>query len=508
MADHITIGSDDPREQTIVGGTPQSTFTYLFEHFDIAGADILVYDGDTETPVSSAIYTITPNTGTEGGYVGGTIELDSAVTNTTITTELDLAYTRNQDFPTVGVFNITSLNTVLDRLTLIGKQLASHFSRSLHLPHTDANARITALPAAATRATKVLGFDSNGDPVVSTQTLATLEAPGTSAIDAAASAAAALVSEGLADADATQTALDAIDTAADVILADAARVLAEAAAAGIYWKAPVLIATTANISLTGEQTIDGELTSTSRILVKDQTATEENGIYITDASAWSRAAPMDTWDEHVGAVVSVAEGTVGKDTAWMCTVDAGGTLETTAIAWSAFGLGDMKGSNNLSDVASAATAFATIKQAATDAASGVVELLTPAEVATGSDTTRAMTAQGAAQHYSPIDRVTNDDTSTALDHALTDAGNVVFMNNAAANVFTVKPNASIASEIDTQIDVVQEGAGATTITADAGVTMNGVVAGSATLTGQFSGVMLIKRATNTWVLIGDHGGVA
>jgi len=55
------------------------------------------------------------------------------------------------------------------------------------------------------------------------------------------------------------------------------------------------------------------------------------------------------------------------------------------------GTGDMLGANNLSDVASAAAAFNTIKQSATDTNSGVVELATDAEAITGTDTGRAIT---------------------------------------------------------------------------------------------------------------------
>lgn len=60
------------------------------------------------------------------------------------------------------------------------------------------------------------------------------------------------------------------------------------------------------------------------------------------------------------------------------------------------GTGDMLAASNLSDVANAATAFSNIKQAATESASGVVELATNAEVATGTDTVRAVTPAGIA----------------------------------------------------------------------------------------------------------------
>jgi hypothetical protein len=296
--------------------------------------------------------------------------------------------------------------------------------------------------------------------------------------------------------------------AASESAAAASAATASAAASGIFWKAPVATASTANLTLSGEQTIDGVLTSTSRVLVKNQTAPAENGVYVTAAGAWARSTPLDTWDEHVGAAVIISQGSTQADTAYLCTVDAGGTLGTTDVTWTLFGSGGLTAGNNLSDVSSAATSFSNIKQAASETATGVVELATAAEVATGSDTARAVTPAGAAAHYSPITRVTNDDTSTALTAALTDAGNVVFMNNAAANVFTIPANATVAFAVDTQIDIVMEGAGVTTITADTGVTLNGVSAGSGAISAQYSAVTIIKRATDTWIMFGNHAAVA
>jgi hypothetical protein len=108
-------------------------------------------------------------------------------------------------------------------------------------------------------------------------------------------------------------------------------------AAGLFWKDPCLVASTGNLTLSGEQTIDGVLTSGSRVLVKDQTATEENGIYVTGAGAWTRATDMDAWAEFVSAAVIISEGTANADTQWNCTVDDGGTLDTTSITWAQWG---------------------------------------------------------------------------------------------------------------------------------------------------------------------------
>lgn len=105
----------------------------------------------------------------------------------------------------------------------------------------------------------------------------------------------------------------------------------------------------------------------------------------------------------------------------------------------------------------------------------------------------------------------NADTSTALTLALTDGGQTVTMNNASANVLTIPTNASVAFPFSTSnsavINVLQIGAGITTITADTGVTLNGVSAGSGAISGQFGGVSLMKVATNTWIATGAIGAV-
>lgn len=82
-------------------------------------------------------------------------------------------------------------------------------------------------------------------------------------------------------------------------------------------------------------TLDGVTLSTGdRILLKDQSAPAENGIYIVAASgAPTRATDMDAWAEIPGAFVAVEQGTANADTVWLCTSNAGGTLNTTAITW-------------------------------------------------------------------------------------------------------------------------------------------------------------------------------
>lgn len=105
---------------------------------------------------------------------------------------------------------------------------------------------------------------------------------------------------------------------------------------GLNAKQTCIVATTANIALSGLQTIDGYTTlAGDRILVKNQTTTSQNGIYTAASGAWTRAVDMDAWAEVPAAYTWVEEGTQ-QDTGWVCTSDPGGTLGTTNIVWSQF----------------------------------------------------------------------------------------------------------------------------------------------------------------------------
>jgi hypothetical protein len=106
---------------------------------------------------------------------------------------------------------------------------------------------------------------------------------------------------------------------------------------GLDPKQSVRAATTSNITLSGAQTIDGvAVAATDRVLVKSQTTTADNGIYVVVAGAWTRATDMDTWFEVPSSYVFVESGTVNADTGWVCTSDPGGTIGTTAITWAQF----------------------------------------------------------------------------------------------------------------------------------------------------------------------------
>ena len=78
----------------------------------------------------------------------------------------------------------------------------------------------------------------------------------------------------------------------------------------------VACATTANITLSGEQTLDGVLTSTSRVLVKNQTDATTNGVYVSAAGAWSRASDANTGAQLASGAVLVTGGSTQAGTTW------------------------------------------------------------------------------------------------------------------------------------------------------------------------------------------------
>lgn len=91
----------------------------------------------------------------------------------------------------------------------------------------------------------------------------------------------------------------------------------DALVTGLSWKQAVLAATTANITLSAPQTIDGiAVVAGNRVLVKNQTTSSQNGIYVVAAGAWTRALDADSATELDGLGVYVQQGTANGDTGW------------------------------------------------------------------------------------------------------------------------------------------------------------------------------------------------
>ena len=133
-------------------------------------------------------------------------------------------------------------------------------------------------------------------------------------------------------------------------------------AQGLDAKESVRAASNVNVTLSGPQTVDGiALVAGDRVLVKSQTTASQNGIYVVQSGAWTRATDADTWIELVSAFTFAESGTINADTGWVCTVDPGGTLETTAVTWTQFsGAGQIVAGAGLTKTGSTIDAVGTL----------------------------------------------------------------------------------------------------------------------------------------------------
>jgi hypothetical protein len=105
------------------------------------------------------------------------------------------------------------------------------------------------------------------------------------------------------------------------------------------------------------------------------------------------------------------------------------------------------------------------------------------------------------KYVASIPTLTNAQSGTTYTLVLGDAGKIVEINNASAITLTVPTNAGVAYPVGTQITILQTGAGQITVAGPSGGTLNATP--GTKLRAQWSSATLLKRATDTWVLIGD-----
>jgi hypothetical protein len=123
------------------------------------------------------------------------------------------------------------------------------------------------------------------------------------------------------------------------------------------------------------------------------------------------------------------------------------------------------------------------------------------------DLTTAQTLTNKTLTDPKINLAFNADSGSSYTAVLTDNGKVVTMSNGSGNTFSIPTNASVAFPIGTQINVLQIGAGQTTIQAvTSGTTTiqsTGATAAAPKLRARYSMATCIKSATDTWYVVGD-----
>lgn len=278
---------------------------------------------------------------------------------------------------------------------------------------------------------------------------------------------------------------------------------ADALKNGLDVKDSVRAATTANITLSGTQTVDGvALAVNDRVLVKDQSTPSANGIYSVQSGAWTRTTDADNspaGEVTAGMFTFVEAGTVNADSGWVLTTDNPITLGTSSLSFTQFsGAGQITAGNGLTktgntlDVASTGGGSLTVTADSINLTSGIATAGTYRSVTV--DTYGRVTAGTSPTTFAGY---AISDTSANLAAAITDE------TGSGALVFGTSPSLStpaLAGETFSTTANVTAGTNAQgqgALTSD-----HNVITSAAT---NPSGVTLPTATTGRRILISNRG---
>jgi len=409
----------------------------------------------TDSTGAEAVQVITTNyTVADAGVdSGGTVTMLTApATGETLVIERTQAYTQTLDLVENDPFPSESVEDQLDKIVIMTQQNNSGQVRSLRQPDGD-TADIDTLPPKVTRATKVLAFDSDGDPVASTESLSDIEGAATNATAAAASATAAAASA---------TAAATSETNAATSETNAANSAASAAASAQGFSGVTLVTASSNdIETTDARTyyqVDAGSNTVSLNL--PSIGTGNDGLsYTIEVLDVSNAITLvrdgsDTINEVAGDYTGLVEvGQVIQIIADDGTPDNWIVVQASALK---------------------------VDDSTVELSGRTIQVkdngITPAKVA------------GSIQ----------DQSGTTYTLVLGDAFKTVSLDNASAVAVTVPLNSSVAFSTSDRVDFINEGAGQVTVSGASGVTINDTNAGSFTID-QYGGATLIKVGTDAWI---------
>jgi hypothetical protein len=330
----INIADNDPRvSYAVAEGVTQTSFTVTFEFFDDADLNVYV-DGTLKTLTTD--YTVSGGNGSTGSV---SISVTGASGGSTVVITRDIALERTTDFPASGAFQINALNTELDRLTAVAADLSDKADRSLQLTDYDSAVSLV-LPDVNTRKGKTLAFNATTGAVEAGPSISDVQTVSAASADIAT----------LADIEDGTDATDAIQTVAGI----AANVTT---VAGVAANVTTVAGQTTNM-----QNVTDNLSAIQNA-ASNATAAENAKTAAQAAQAAAELALDNFTDTYLGAFAS--DPTVDNDGNPLTTGDLYFNTTSNELkvyngsAWQVAAVstaGLLTSANNLSDVASAATA--------------------------------------------------------------------------------------------------------------------------------------------------------
>ena len=413
---------------------------------------------------------------------------------------------------------------------------------------TSAASAATSASSASTSASSALTSANSAATSASTMS-ASVTAAATSAASAAASATAAATSATSAAASATAANTSAINAAASesVVAASASAAATSATSASNSATAAATSAasasTSASSALTSQTAAATSATSAATSATSAATTYDEfddrylgskssaptvdndgntllvgaiywnstlNNMYVWSGSVWVQIATTNAYSAPTLGSTSIASGatvsnvnaltinstTIPTSKTLVVTTDKLSALTATTSAELAGVISDETGTGALVFANTPTLVTPALGVATATSINGTT--IPSSKTLVDTDSTQTLTNKTLT---GPIINLVTSAQVASYTLVLTDSSDLVEISNASANNLTVPLNSSVAFPVGAQINILQTGAGQTTVVATGGVTINATP--GLKLRTQWSAATLIKRATDTWVLVGD-----
>lgn len=218
----------------------------------------------------------------------------------------------------------------------------------------------------------------------------------------------------------------------------ATKAYVDATASGMDVKESVRVATTADITLSGAQTIDGiSVVAGDRVLVKDQTVGSENGIYVAAAGTWSRSDDADNApgsEVTSGMYAFVEEGTVNANAGFILQTTGTITLDNTSLSFAQFtGAGQITAGTGLTKSGNTLSVSSTVLDDISDLTTltGVASNAQDLGSFTGSVVTASSTIKAALQEM--IDAIEANATDAKVDEIDANVDDLIGLTGIAEN---------------------------------------------------------------------------